>query len=237
MEKVVLKASKREVIGKQVRALRREGKLPAVLYGRHIENPISLVMELRDTSRALAKVSSSSLVTLDVDGTEYPALVREKQRDFIKNRLLHVDFLIVSLTEKLTAHVGVELIGLSLAIKDFNAVLVTGLDQIEVECLPGDLPEKIVVDISALAKVGDVIHVRDVVLSDKVKILSNPDEMLAIATAAKVEEVVEAAVATTAVGEEPEVIEKGKKEEEGEEGEKTGKTEKPERAEKPEKKK
>jgi large subunit ribosomal protein L25 len=219
-----------------VRAIRREGKLPAVLYGRHVEKPISLVMDLRDTSRALAKVSSSSLVTLDVDGTEYPALVREKQRDFIKNRLLHVDFLIVSLTEKLTAHVGVELTGLSLAVKDFNAVLVTGLDQIEVECLPGDLPEKIIVDIAALAKVGDVIHVRDVVLSDKVKILSNPDEMLAIATAAKVEEVVEAVV-TAAVGEEPEVIEKGKKEDEGEEGEKSEKADKTEKAEKAEKKK
>jgi len=220
MEKVVLKASRRDVIGKQVRAMRRAGQLPAVLYGRHIENPISIVLDTRDTTRALAKVSSSSLVMIDLDGKEIPTLIREKQRDFIKNRLLHIDFLVVSLTEKLTASVSIELTGVSLAVKDFNAVLVTGLDQIEIECLPADLPERLTIDIAALVKVSDVIHVRDLVVSDKIKVLSNPDEMIVIATAAKVEEVVEPVVAAV-TAEEAEVIEKGKKEEEGaEEGEK-----------------
>jgi large subunit ribosomal protein L25 len=217
MEKVVLKAVKRDVIGKQVKALRRAGQLPAVVYGRHIEKPVAIVLEQREAARSLAKASSSSIVTLELDGQEYPALVREKQRDFIKNRLLHVDFLAVSLTEKLTASVSVELTGVSLAVKDYNAVLVTGLDQVEVECLPMDLPEKIVVDLAALAKVGDSVHVGDLVLSENVKILSAPTEMLVIATAAKVEEAVEAAAAPVAGVEEPEVIEKGKKEEEGEE--------------------
>ena len=214
MEKVVLKANKRDVIGKQVKALRRAGKLPAVLYGRHVEKPISIVLDTRDATRTLAKVSSSSLVTLDVDGQEYPALVREKQRDFIKNRLLHIDFLVVSLTETLTAQVSVELTGMSLAVKDFNAILVTGLDEVEVECLPADLPERIVIDISTLNKVGDAIYVRDLVLSDKVKVLDEPDEMLVIATAAKVEEVVEVVAEAVTTEEGPEVIEKGKKEEE-----------------------
>ena len=98
MEKVVIKATKRDVIGKQVRALRREGKMPAVIYGRRTE-PISISLDAHTASLALAKLTSSSLVTIDVDGTEYPALVREKQRDYIKNRLLHVDFLAVSLDE------------------------------------------------------------------------------------------------------------------------------------------
>ena len=214
MDKVVLKASKRDVIGKQVKALRRAGKLPAVLYGRHMEQPLAIVFEQRETALALTRVSSSSLVTVDVDGVEYPALVREKQRDFIKNRLLHVDFLAVSLTETLTAYVSIELTGLSLAVKDFNAILVPGLSEIEVECLPADLPEKIVVDIGPLDKVGASIHVGDLVLSDKLKVLSSSTEMLVIATAAKVEEVVEVVAAVATVGEEPEVIEKGKKEEE-----------------------
>ncbi len=217
MEKVVLKASKRDVIGKQVKAIRRAGQLPAIMYGRHVEKPISIVLNTRDTTRALAKVSSSSLVMIDLDGQEIPALIREKQRDFIKNRLLHIDFLVVSLTEKLTASVGIELTGVSLAVKDFNAVLVTGLDEIEVECLPTDLPEKIVVDIAALVKVGDSVHVRDLVLAENIKVLSSPEEMIVIATAAKVEEVVEAVVAAVPGAEEVEVIEKGKKEEEGEE--------------------
>jgi large subunit ribosomal protein L25 len=219
MEKVVLKASKRDVIGKQVKAIRRAGQLPAIMYGRHIENPIAIVLNTRDTTRALAKVSSSSLVMVDLDGEEIPALIREKQRDFIKNRLLHIDFLVVSLTETLTASVSVELTGVSLAVKDFNAVLVTGLDEIEVECLPTDLPEKIVVDIAALAKVGDSVHVRDLVLSDKVKILSSPEEMIVIATAAKVEEAAEVAAVVPGT-EDVEVIEKGKKEEEDAENEK-----------------
>ncbi|RJP50152.1 MAG: 50S ribosomal protein L25 [Anaerolineaceae bacterium] len=221
MEKVVLKASRRDVIGKQVKAMRRDGLLPAVMYGRHIEKPVSITLNARDTARTLAKVSSSSLVMIELDGKEIPALIREKQRDFIKNRLLHIDFLVVSLTEKLTAFVGIELSGLSLAVKDYNAILVTGLSEIEVECLPADLPEKIVVDISPLALPGDSIHVSDLVLSDKVKVLSSPEEMIVIATAAKVEEVVEAAAVTAEAGEEePEVIEKGKKEEEGEAEEK-----------------
>ena len=213
MDKVVLKANKRDVIGKQVKALRRTGKLPAVLYGRHMDQPLAIMLDQRDAAVSLSHVSSSSLVTIDLDGTEYPALVREKQRDFIKNRLLHIDFLVVSLTEKLTAYVGIELTGLSLAVKDFNAILVPGLDEIEVECLPADLPEKIVVDIAALDKVGTSIHVGDLVLSDKIKVLSSPTEMLVIATAAKVEEAPVPGT-ETAVAEEPEVIEKGKKEEE-----------------------
>jgi large subunit ribosomal protein L25 len=226
MEKVVLKANRRDVIGKQVRAIRRAGQLPAVMYGRHIEKPISILLDARDTTRALASVSSSSLVMIDLDGQEIPTLIREKQRDFIKNRLLHIDFLVVSLTEKLTASVSIELTGVSVAVKDFNAVLVTGLDQVEIECLPADLPERLTIDIAALAKVGDVIHVRDLVLADNIKVLSDPDEMIVIATAAKVEEVVEAVVAAV-TAEEAEVIEKGKKEEEGaEEGAKEKEKEK-----------
>jgi large subunit ribosomal protein L25 len=87
MEKVVLNATRRDVVGKQVKALRRAGQLPAVIYGRHTE-PININLEAHTASLALAKVTSSSLVTINVDGTEYPALVREKQRDYIKNRLL-----------------------------------------------------------------------------------------------------------------------------------------------------
>ena len=104
MEKVVLKATKRKVIGKQVKAMRRAGELPAVIYGRHSE-PIIITLDAHTAALTLGKLTSSSLVTIDVDGTEYASLVREKQRDYIKNRLLHVDFLAVSLDEKLRATV------------------------------------------------------------------------------------------------------------------------------------
>src|SRR5574339_265572 len=123
MEKVVLKAERRDVIGKQVKAMRRAGRLPAVIYGRHTE-PINVVLDAHEASLVLGRLTSSSLVTIDLDGREYPALVREKQRDYIKNRLLHVDFLAVSLTETLRASVAVNLVGISAAVKDYNAVLV-----------------------------------------------------------------------------------------------------------------
>src|SRR5512142_1815479 len=154
MEKVILKAEKRDVVGKQVKAMRREGKLPAVIYGRHTE-PINVLLDAHTASLVLGKLTSSSLVTIALDGREYPALVREKQRDYIKNRLLHVDFLTVSLTETLRASVAVNLVGVSTAVKDYNAVLVTNLQSLDVECLPADLPERIDVDISVLARPGD----------------------------------------------------------------------------------
>lgn len=220
MEKVVLKATKRDVVGKQVKAMRREGKLPAVIYGRHNE-PIVISLDAHTASLALGRLSSSSLVTIDVDGTQYSTLVREKQRDYIKNRLLHVDFLAVSQDEKLTATVSLHFIGVSIAVKDFNAVLVHNLEELEVESLPADLPERIDVDISVLSRIGDGIRVRDVVVSDKVRILENPDTMVAVATAPKVEEEVAAVPGAEAVAPaeaEPELsVERGKKEEEGEE--------------------
>ena len=87
MEKIVLKAEKRDVTGKQVKALRRAGQLPAVIYGRHVD-PIAISLEAHTASLVFSKLTSSTLVTLDVDGTEYTAIVREKQGNFIKGILL-----------------------------------------------------------------------------------------------------------------------------------------------------
>ena len=209
MEKVVLKATRRDVVGRQVGALRRQGKIPAVLYGHHIETT-PIVLDAYEGTQTLSHLTSSSLLTLDLDGKQYLTQVREKQRDILKNRLLHVDFQIVSLTEKMRAKVSIELSGAAPAVKNFNALIHTGLTALEVECMPQDLPQRIVIDISGLAKIGDGIRVRDVVLSDKVKILAEPDEVIAIAAAPRKEEVsVEAPVAEEAV---PEEAEQAKKE-------------------------
>jgi large subunit ribosomal protein L25 len=219
MEKVVLNAEKRDVIGKQVKALRRAGKLPAVIYGRRTE-PINILLDSHSASLTLGRLTSSSLVTIALDGQEYPALVREKQRDYIKNRLLHVDFLAVSLTENIRASVSVNFVGVSPAVKDYNAVFVVNLQSLEVECLPTDLPERIDVDISVLARPGDGIRVRDIAVSDKVRLLDDPDTMVAVATFARVEEeaAVPGAEGVAPAEEEPELaVERGKKEEEEEE--------------------
>jgi large subunit ribosomal protein L25 len=213
MEETVLQAQRREVTGKHVKALRRAGRLPAVLYGHTIE-PFPVTLDMREASRILPTITSSHLVTVDVDGERHTALVREKQRHPVLGSLLHVDFLVVSMTEKLRAEVVIELEGESPAVKEFSATLVTGQESLEVECLPSDLPERIIVDISVLKKVGDSIHVRDLQLPEAVEVLTDLDNLIVLVTAQAAEEVVE--VVPEVVEAEPEVIERGKKEEEEE---------------------
>ena len=216
MEKVVIPAEKRTVTGKQVKALRRAGKLPAVIYGHGID-PISIVLNMRDASRTLARATSSSLITIELDGKQYPTLVREKQLDFIRNSIIHVDFLAVSMTEKITATVGVQIVGEAPAVKEFGAILVTGLTELEVECLATDLPERFTLDVSGLTEISSGVYVKDIVPPPNVEILSDPEEMIVVATA-MVEEVIEEEEAAEMLegeeAEEPEVISKGKEDEE-----------------------
>jgi large subunit ribosomal protein L25 len=209
MEEVVLQAQRRDVIGKQVKALRRQGKLPAILYGRSL-SPVAVSFDFKEISRILPYVTSSQLVIIELEGEQHRALLREKQLHPVLGSLLHVDFNIVSMTEKLRANVSLHLVGESPAVKDFNGILVSALDMMEVECLPKYLPERIDVDISVLKEIGDALHVRDLVLDSEIEILTDLDEMVVLVTAPEAEEVEEA----EAEGVEPEVIERGKKEEE-----------------------
>ncbi|NLG99144.1 MAG: 50S ribosomal protein L25 [Chloroflexi bacterium] len=209
----VINATRRTVMGKQVKALRRQGLLPAVLYGHNVE-PIAISLNAHEASMIIPRLSSSTVITVNVDGKPYTALVREKQRDYLKNKLLHVDFQVVSMTEKIKAEVRIDTEGVAPAVKDFNAVIVTNLNQVLVEALPGDLPEQIVVDLSSLTEIGSGIYVRDLQVPAGVEILTPGDEAIVVATGAAPEEVEEEVVEE---GAEPEVIERGKKEEEEEE--------------------
>uniref|UniRef100_A0A7V6A2U1 Large ribosomal subunit protein bL25 n=1 Tax=Desulfobacca acetoxidans TaxID=60893 RepID=A0A7V6A2U1_9BACT len=208
LEKVVLQASRRNVIGKQVGALRQAGKLPAVLYGHHVDST-PIVLDAHETTLTLSRLTSSSLVIINLEGTEYPTLVREKQRHPVKHHLIHLDFQALSLTEKTHVTVGIELTGTAPAIKTYGAVLVHPLTELEVECLPQEMPERVVVDISGLVEIGDAIHVRDLQLPGGVEILTDPEEVIVSATAARAEEAAPAAEEEAA---EPELI-KSKKEE------------------------
>ncbi len=210
MEDIVFKATRRSNIGKKTEQLRRAGQLPAIVYGKHME-PTPITLDMRDASKVLPTVSSSQLVTIDLEGTPIRVLVRERQRDHIKDFLLHVDFLAVSMTEKLTARVQIVLHGEALAVKQNQGVLVSGIEQIEVECLPGDLPETIVIDVTGMKAVGDNVKVKDLPIGPRVEVKTDPEELVVLITPLAVAEVEE-----VAAGEEPEVIEKGKKEEEEE---------------------
>ena len=216
MEKVVLKATKRDVTGKQVKALRRAGQLPAVIYGRHVEQPISISLDAHVAEIVFAKLTSSTLVTLDVAGEEFTAIVREKQRNFIKGILTHVDFLALDLTEKIRTKVRLTYVGVSSAVKDYSAVLVHRMDAVEVECLPMDLPERLTVDISPLKEIGNNIHVRDIVVPANVVVMEDPDDVLIVATIVKEEAADVVAVVPGAEAAAPDIsVERGKKEEEG----------------------
>ena len=225
MEKIVLKATKRTVTGKQVKALRRAGELPAVIYGRHVE-PVSISLDAHSTELVFAKLTSSTLVTIDVEGQEFAALVREKQRNFIKGDLTHIDFLALDLTEKIRTKVRLTFVGVSSAVKDFSAVLVHRMDALEVECLPTDLPERITVDISSIKEIGNNIRVSDIVLPDaeRVTILDDADDIVIIASVAKEEapdEVAAAVPGAEAAAAAPGLsVERGKKDEEASEKEK-----------------
>ena len=218
MDKVSLDAQVRTQTGKKVKILRKEGFIPAIIYGREIETlPISL--EKRVTTLLFNKISGSTILTIIVDGKEHATLVREVQRDYLKNEILHVDLQAVSLKEKLRTHVSLTLVGKAPVLENFEALIVSGIDQIEVECLPQDLVDTIEVDISQMAEIGDAIYVKDLPKLPNVEVLTDLEELVAVANAVKeeVEPVVEEAVVEEGAAGEPEVIEKGKVEETEEE--------------------
>ena len=214
MEEIILQATTREVIGKQVRALRRAGRLPAVIYGRHV-GAIPISLDAHATSYTLAGISSSQLITVVVDGSsKHTTLLRDRQRHPITGNLLHIDFLAVSMTEKLRAMVRIHLVGDSPAMKNYDAVMVTGHDEVEVESLPGDLPESIVVDLSTLKEIGDGVYVRDLPVPVGVEVLVEPDEMIVLMTAPSIAVETGEGLVEAGAESEPEVIERGKREEE-----------------------
>lgn len=221
-EQIVIEAQKRTVKGKQVGALRREGILPGIIYGRIKKDqiqPIPIQLDLHEVSQTIKKLTGSSLVTLNVEGEKYPAILREAQRDIIYGTLRHVDFMAVSLSETLQTSVPIELIGQAPAEINMAAVVVTGVSVLEIECLPQDLPDRIEVDATVLEDIDSVIYVKDLDISENITILTDPDELIAGVTYVTIEEEEE----EEEEGElaelldedmEPEVIEKGKREDE-----------------------
>jgi large subunit ribosomal protein L25 len=214
MERPKLDARRRSVVGKQVRALRREGIIPGVLYGTGVEST-SLELEGREASRVLSRLSGSTLLDLVLEGDTHNVLVRDVQRDPILQTVRHVDFLKVAMDVAIRTAVPLDLVGEAPAVKTFGGVLVTGVDEIEVEALPADLPSRLTVDLEALTEIGKAITVGDLFVGKGVKLLTSKDELVARVTQAEAEIVEEEPVAAVPV--EPEVIEKPKKEEEIEE--------------------
>lgn len=174
-----LQAEHRTIKGKRVSRIRKEGKLPAVVYGKGIETE-SLSIPYSDFMRIWKQAGESSLVEIDVGVKKHNVLISDVQFHPIKNTPLHVDFLAVRMDEKIKAPVLIEFTGESHAVKQLGGALVKVMHEVEVEALPANLPSQITVDISALATFEDRITVADMRVHEDVTILANPEDVIAL---------------------------------------------------------
>jgi len=211
MEQIVIEGGLREETGKgSNRKLRRSGKIPAVLYG-HKSKSMALAVDPKDIFRILHSDSGENTIFgLNVPGREgLNCLIKEYQLEPVSHALLHADFYEVAMDEALEVKVPLETTGEAYGVKTEGGLMDLVHRELHVECLPGDIPESIVVDVTNL-KIGDMIRVRDLAVSDKIKLLDDPETVVLAIEHPRAEEEV-AAVAPEAEAEaEPEVIKKGK---------------------------
>ncbi len=225
-EALELQAYKRTVIGREVKRLRREGIVPGVVYGHGFES-MPIQMRAIDLEKVIRKGAKTKLVDLHVgEGKKRKTtkvLMREVQRDPVKLSLVHVDFQAVSMTEKLRLKVPIRLIGEAPMVERNEAVLVQVLDEVEIECLPGNIPTHLEADVSPLDSLDKSITVADIQVPEGVEILADEEDVIAnlsLTSAAMAEAGEEEEGAEMEAGE-VEVVGKGKSKEgeESEEGE------------------
>ncbi|MFV1860084.1 MAG: 50S ribosomal protein L25 [Anaerolineales bacterium] len=178
MDTPKLKGQKRTLIGKRVKTLRKNGQLPGVLYGAGIES-VPIELDGREAARLLSRASGSTLIELDLDDESHSVLVRGVQRDVIRGDYLHVDFLKVAMDVRIRAEVPIEMIGEPPAAEEAGVVLLTGVNTVEVEALPADLPDRITVNLEILENLEDSITVADLFLGQEITVLTEPDELIA----------------------------------------------------------
>ena len=211
-----IKAEKREVTGKKLKDLRKNGKIPAVMYGAG-DSGVLLEIAERDFERVFKQAGESSLVELEIGGNIKNVLIHDVAFDPIRDNPVHVDFLQVRMDKLIKADVELSFEGESPAIK-LGGILVKVLHKIEVEALPKDLPHEIKVDISKLVNLEDKFTVGDLKLPAGVKVQAENDEVLALIETPKTEEELKAEEAAEAGGIESIEVLTAKKPEEGEEG-------------------
>ena len=185
MSQVVLAAKNRREKGSSAsRRIRRSGRIPAVLYGRS-GNAIAIDLDAQEFSRGVRNISESTIVKVEVDGKAYDAFVKDTQRNIIDGNIIHVDFYEVESGVALRARVSLHMKGNPIGVRE-GGILEVPLHEIEVECLPKDLPERIEVDISEL-KANQSLHVRDIPLAQGIRLITGIDQVVALVKFAKAE--------------------------------------------------
>ncbi len=179
MQNIKLKASLRDVVGKKVKASRKEGLIPAVLYG-HGQKNENLWVKYLDFVRVYEKAGENSVVELEADGKVFPVLICDTQTETLSGDFSHIDFHKVNMKEKVEAFIPLEFVGESAAVKAGGGVLVKNLDEVEVKCLPSELPSKFEIDISVLATFEDQIKIGDIKTAEGVEILGEKETVIAL---------------------------------------------------------
>lgn len=188
MEQIELSAATRDILGKKVRFLRRQGLTPANLYGRNVKST-ALQVDTTQLKHTLAKAGKSSLVALKVDSAKRPKMViiRDIQREPLTGGLLHVDLYQVKMEERIKIEVSLLFVGEAPAIRDRGGILVQNMTSVEVECLPANMPHNIEVDLSVLKELDQAVHVKDLSIDEGVTILTDPEQSIVQIARSKVE--------------------------------------------------
>jgi large subunit ribosomal protein L25 len=207
-EKEKLIVVERNVIGKQVKALRNEGKLPLVIYGKD-RKPKALVTDAHDFTLLYRRAGHNTVINLEIqkeDDTKEKknALIHEVVVDPVKGNLLHADLIQIKMNEKITTAIPLSFVGNSLAVADLSGSLITSLDEVEIECFPGDLPHSIEVSIDSLIDFESVIHASDIILPDGVELKTDPETSVAHVEPPRSDEEMEALDEAVSEGEMPE---------------------------------
>ena len=208
---MTLQASPRAERGKKVQALRAAGMVPSIVYGAKTE-PVAISVPQKEFAKLFAEAGESTVIVLKGLEKDKEVLVHDVAFDPVSGAPLHADFYEVDQSATLTVHVPLEFIGESPAVKSAGAVLTKVLHEIEVECLPKNIPQHIEVSVEGLAAIDDAIHVKDLPTLAGVSYLADAEDVVVIASAVEEESAESAPVDMSAV----EVEKKGKKEEEAE---------------------
>jgi large subunit ribosomal protein L25 len=188
MEHIELKVSPREKLTKgELNKARKSGRVPAQLYGKEIA-PMSIFLDGDDFATVARHVTESMIIDLNLEGKKYPVLMKEIQKETLSGEILHIDFNLIGHGQKLHVRVPLHLVGTAKGVLD-GGILEHAIHDIEVECEPDSLPEKIDIDISGL-EANHALHLRDIAIPEGVKLLTNPETVIAIIKFAR-EEVVE----------------------------------------------
>ena len=182
-----LEAKVRDLLGRKTKSLRKQGILPANIYGNKVKST-AIQLDLQEFQKVFSESGETTLIDLVVGSKTNPVLISNVQLDPITSKPIHADFRQVDLTQKVTTNVPLVIIGESPAVKDLGGVLETPLSEVELEALPTDLPEKIEIDISSLGTIGDTLSVKNIKVSSKLTIKSDPNTPVVVISEPKKEE-------------------------------------------------